>query len=445
MNSTLWQLLASALRLDLFSLVHEYSSEDLGVLSRHVPRLERRKGIPLRIVVFLWHLLRSGTWLCRNGRGFVAASSIIFFAVSKNETDSLQPVCSNIPDAVLVQNNFPWFWAHILSLLYFPWVIVQFWKARGYRRRSFSYVFDHYWLVYGLYVVSRIWLRRLGPRAVVLCNNVNAPSRVLLEASRDESIPAFFMQHASIPDRDGLFDFDYMLLDGYDALEKAQRMGTTAKQIFLVGTPKYDRYIHDINKSTEVHSIAICTNDLDSVERAAQLCAELQEQFPECLLALRPHNADTRLREWRSLSKHYGMNFSDSRDELSFEFLKGVDVLIAGDSNILLEAALMNVYPLYYGFAGECLDWYGFHRNGLVGYFACPAELCRTLQEIKKDRPSVRMNAKRYSAAIGTYYDGRSAELASRVVRGLVSGDESFLIHWRRVPDVDVEAYEAIE
>ena len=103
----------------------------------------------------------------------------------------------------------------------------------------------------------------------------------------------------------------------------------------------------------------------------------------------------------------------------SFDFLKKVDAIIAGASNILLEAALMNVFPLYYDFAQTHLDWYGFQRSGLVECLSEPEEVCRSIKEICQSKPSVRTKAKLYCATIGTCYDGRSGELAGAMIQKL--------------------------
>src|SRR5207247_2986001 len=140
-------------------------------------------------------------------------------------------------------------------------------------------------------------------------------------------------------------------------------------------------------------------------------------EFPNLSLILRPHDADLRQKEWKELSKRYDMDFSDSTGDISFEFLRKVDAIIAGESNILLEAAIMGVVPLYYDFGQAHLDWYRFERNGLVEYTSDPAVLCRILNEILRNRPYVRPKAKPYCATIGTSYDGRSSDVASELIR----------------------------
>ena len=135
------------------------------------------------------------------------------------------------------------------------------------------------------------------------------------------------------------------------------------------------------------------------------------------------------------------MGFSDSKIESAFELLNRVDAIIAGDSNILLEAALMNVFPIFYDFAQTQLDWYGFQRNGLVKYCSEPQEVCRRLKQLSENRSSVRMKAKTYCATLGTPYEGRSSALASAIIEDFVSNGNVDKSRWRRIPDAKLEAY----
>jgi hypothetical protein len=106
--------------------------------------------------------------------------------------------------------------------------------------------------------------------------------------------------------------------------------------------------------------------------------------------------------------------FSQFDTESPFEFPRGVVAIIAGDSSILLEAALVNAVPVCCDFSSTHEDWYGFHRNGLVEYFSEPEGVCRSLSVTSRLTPSVRIKAKPHCVTVGTKYDGRSSALAPR-------------------------------
>ncbi|MBU1858302.1 MAG: hypothetical protein KKC28_15090 [Verrucomicrobia bacterium] len=445
-------LFREASKLDIFDLAYEFSSESLNTLSSgywmKVNGLPR-KGATVRIGIYFRHFYKSLIEYWHRRRTTMLPGGFVFFALSKNEIDSLKPVSARMPTAYLTGSNeapfpFPFVWAYTLSCAYLPLVVNHFLKAKGYKKKSFGYIFDHYWLSYGLYITARMWFQRQRPRAVVLANHLYTYHRVLYKAARDEHIPAFYLQHASIPAIISPLQSDYALLEGRVALSRLAHAGMTPVRIFLIGMPKFDAYLRHINVQARVHSIGVCTNDLGPLLRTEQLLAQIRQEFTILPLILRPHNADLRVSEWQDLAGKYGVEFSDSRLELSFDFLRRVDSVIAGDSGILLEAALMDVLPLYYDFTERKLDWYGFQHYGLVEYFSEPQQVCRCIEELSRNKPSVRAKAKLYCATVGTRHDGHSGELAATLIQSLVSGAPVDRSIWKRIPDIGLEAYELV-
>jgi len=410
-------LFRQASKLDIFDLAYEFSSESLNTLSLAGYWLKvnglLRKGTTVRIGIFFWHFYKSliGYWRRRGA-------------------------------AILNETPFPFVSAYALSYAYLPLVVIHFLKAKGYKKKTFGYIFDQYWLSYGLYITARMWFRRQKPRAFVQANYTYSYHRVLHKAACDEYIPTFFLQHASLPDNIPPLQSDYALLEGQDALNKLAHAGTTPSRIFLIGMPKLDAHLRHINVQAQVRSIGICTNDLDPLLRAEQLLARIRQEFAALPLILRPHNADLRVSAWQDLARRYGIELSDSRTGLSFDFLRRVDAIIVGDSNLLLEAALVDVVPLYYDFAERKIDWYGFQRHGLVPYFSEPQQVCHCIEEISVSKPPVWAKAKLYCATVGTRYDGHSDELAAALIQSLVSGAQVDRSIWKRIPDIGLEAYE---
>jgi hypothetical protein len=273
-------------------------------------------------------------------------------------------------------------------------------------------------------------------------------NRVVMKVAKELGISTVYLQHASVNDTFPLLTFDYALLEGLDALKKYARIGESQTKVFLIGTPKFDAFFPYVKNTTSLNSVAICTNGLDNVQQIEQLCLELRQRFPQLLLRLRPHVGEkNRWGKWMSIAEKYNLKFSDSTVELSFDFLKQCDVLIVGDSNILLEAALLNIIPLYYDSNKTHLDHYGFLRNGLTEYYSEPGEICNRLTELLQNRPSVRAKTKFYCHTVGTQYDGHSTELAASIIQTLVNNpsDKSLMNHWKRLSNIPIEAYQIDE
>lgn len=443
-----------ALNLDIFNLNYAYATAKLGKLSLIPPSGLPRAGILVRVASLFWHFLKS----CREFNYFLPGSKqkhpILFCVASGNQKNSLLSIAEHVVNSKLVSFNtygrfddkglerFPSIYIYLLCFPFFIIVIRKFLRARDYRRLSFHYVFDQYLLIYGYYLASRIWFRYIKPAGIVIASDHDVINRTLTEAARCEGIPTFFVQHASVTEKFPALFFSYALLEGEYALRMYERAGQSTTRVFLIGMPKADTYSQFHNNKPYVRSIGICTNVLDPTQRINYLCEYLREAFPKLMIHLRPHPADKRLRLWEAISQKYNLSLSNSKLESSFEFLKKVDAILAGDSNIILEATLMNVYPIYYDFAQTKLDWYGFQRNGLVDYFCRPEDISSEIKTLFKAKPSVRERARIYCATIGTVYDGRSAELACNLIRSLTSRVDADDSIWMRIPDTKLEAYQ---
>ncbi len=132
--------------------------------------------------------------------------------------------------------------------------------------------------------------------------------------------------------------------------------------------------------------------------------------------------------------------------EDSFAFLTRVDVAISGDSSILLEAVLMDVYPIYYDFSLHRLDYYSFLHNGLVEYASEPDEVCSILEKLSKSKPSVRSRAKLYCCTVDTPFEGHSSDLAAQIISGIALGTCGNMDPWIRITGLEhLEAYELVD
>jgi hypothetical protein len=449
-RSILWRVLREAPQLDIFDLAYEFSSETLNSLEvgQYWERKSglSRKGIIARIAIFFWHFWCSLLTAASRANGKMPKSGIVFFAVSKNEIDSVRPIVSQGPNSYLVGKGetvfkFPFASAHLISLPFLPIVLIRFLRSSGYHRKSFAYVLDHYWLLYGLYIVASLWLRQKQATALVVANHMYPFHRVLLRAAREQAIPTFFMQHASLPPNVPFPPADYVLLEGSEALSKLAPPVDSSAQVFLIGMPKHDAYSRRLNSNANVRAIGFCTNNPDPFDRAEELIRTIKQECVTLKLILRPHNSDPRFDEWKQMAKRNAIDFSDSTTELSFDFLRRVDATIAGDSNILLESALMNVYPLYYDFNRTQLDWYGFQRNNLVDYLSEPEQVCRLLATLSREKPDVRLKTSTYCATVGTAFDGSSSQIAQELIESVAFGGEINLTAWRRIASQRAKVY----
>lgn len=283
---------------------------------------------------------------------------------------------------------------------------------------------------------------KTGPWCACRINDHNMPCRALVQAAKELRIPTIYIQHASVTLKFPPLRFDYALLDGLDALEKYDQIGTSSTKVFLVGVPKLDSALAFANHHAKVQRIGICTNKLDPLQRVDDLCQHIRHTFPDIPLVLRPHPGDNRWPLWQDLAQRHQIDFSDARVQLSTDFLRTVDAVIVSSSNILLEATLLNVFPLYYDFTQQARDGYGFLRNGLTLYTSEPGELSAQLRALLAFKPDVQVRARRYCATLGTTYAGRSSALALSLIHDIARGNPIQQERWRRIVACNLDAYE---
>ena len=446
----LFRLIQRALRIDIFDLNYRQASETANMYARR-HQLFPKSGILKRIASFFLHFIKSLIRLTRKRQPSTTPSEIIFFSTSLNQKEAMTPVMEKMKVFTFIDEdkpgqmpiNFPLFWAYFLSIPFILLVIYHYIKATKYQRSTYTYALDVYWLSYGYYITSVIWLARLKPKALVVSNDHNMKNRVIAKAARELKIKTFYIQHASASHEFPPLSFDYALLDGMAALLKYDSIGKTPTKVYLTGIPKFDSTFSDINTNPQVRKIAICASMRDNVSEIDELHEHIAKHLPDLDITLRVHPSDrARLATWCELSVKKGMRFSDSRTINSFQFLKDIDAVIAGLSNILLEAALMDVYPIYYDFYKSKLDTYGFVENKLVEYFSEPEQVCEKLKQLSRHKPSIRMNTKTYCDTVGTPYDGHSAQLVSHMINALSHENTDLEAHWTRIPSIQTEAYQ---
>ncbi|MGA2622480.1 MAG: hypothetical protein ABSF91_01380 [Bacteroidota bacterium] len=402
-----------------------------------------RRGIAVRIASFMWHFGKSLLEQLLLSRGEEPTGKVVFFVATKNQRDALSPIANRTGEQVFYgvgnygERRFPLASAYAASLFFLPLVLSRFIGSRGYQRKSFEIAFDMYWLSYGFYIASRKLFRKIRPACLVVSNDHSTLNRTIAKAAMDECVQTIYIQHASVAEgKFPLLSFDYAFLDGRDALTKYDLLGESKTKVFLTGIAKFDAYSTAINSANSVKSLGVCVNTLDPVSRVEELCRHLKQHISSLDIIIRPHPGDKNFREWERLSKMTGIGFSDSRAQNAFDFLGTVDAILGGESGILLEAALMNVYPIYYAFSDSPVDYYGYLRHGLVEEcLRDPAELVETMKELIRGKPHVRSRAKFYCDTIGTRFDGKSTDLIRNLLAQIVFGRVDYSV-WDDIPSL---------
>ncbi|WP_147415817.1 glycosyltransferase family protein [Ulvibacterium marinum] len=266
---------------------------------------------------------------------------------------------------------------------------------------------EHYDLllaVNGSYEECLRLLKKSRPKAILFSNDHLIIARAMLLAAKKLSIKTYYVQHASVSEYFPPLEFSYAFLEGEDALVKYKKCGQIDSEVILVGMPKFDKYINHVNNNEKLTTVGIPFNLLDDLEVINKLVEWLKAEYPNLEVIIRPHPGDQ-----RDLSQFASYSLSDPSRENAFQFLARTDGIICADSSIHLEAALLNVYPLYYNFErGEALDYYGYVRNGLVDFCKNIDELKLKIAQLRLAKPDIRNRAAFYNAAVNSDFYGQS-------------------------------------
>jgi SAM-dependent methyltransferase len=428
--------LRSAWRLPLDDLNYETSSEELGVL--HYRRLAwwRRSGVlpwlafPVKLVRSLVEHRPFPTRAYRGAKTLAVIGSL-------NQEHALRPILDELDGArVLALDRwrgaarFPEAWAYLASLVFLPKVVAASWRARGYRRLGYRFSPDVYWLACGYYIVARGLLEIMRPGLVLLSNDHSMRMRTLARAASDAGIETAYVQHASVTDGFPPLGFDLAFLDGRDAARKYDLPGSGGTLAFLTGIAKADGARREARGRSHIATVGVCVNALDPTDDVHRFVTRFAELAPDYRLILRPHPSDARA--WGADTT---LEISNPHTEAPFEFLDRVDAIVTGPSNIALEAALVEVLPIFFDFAGSARDHYGFVRNGLCATAESAEDAVAVLRDYGPHAPQF-SRARDYCATIGTTHDGRSAELVASLLHEHLAGGID-MGRWKPVEGLD--------
>lgn len=381
----------------------------------------------------LWHII----WGAQASRHRVPQQRVIFYYDSMNQFHVLSPIQQRVDNSIFVTSNprlragflTPTGRAVARSLLHIPRLLRYIVDARDDEKSALRAFFRQYLLTFGVHEEFRHFFRKVQPRAVVVANDHVRNSRVVRAVCRELRIPVVFVPHGTIARGCAPpLEFDLALLEGEDSLEKYRESGIGNCTVQLVGRPYFDSSVTTHNRADRLRTLGVCLNWIDDLSAVRSTLTTVRRELPGLRILLRPHPSQTITPAVVGLARELGIPTSDSRVESSLEFMQRVDAVVAGDSGVLLDAAVMNVYPIYFDGDGALRDLCGFVRNGLADHVTDTRQLVELLSRLCENKPTVRDRARRYVATVGTANDGAAALSAARYIEEVAhsSGPENF-------------------
>lgn len=279
-------------------------------------------------------------------------------------------------------------------------------RLRGYIKRKLSPInpninFDYeICLLLGFYYSNLLILKLSRAKYVWLSNdhiNINVS---FIYAAKMLKIKTIYIQHASISDIFPPLNFNIAFLDGTIAHSIYRKIGIAGTKIYLTGNPKLDGYINKNPNKMKLGKILICLNSTDDPNKFENIIDQILKM--NIKIKLRKH-------PYLILNLKNESNVEISKEKEFIDCLEDVDLVIAGDSNVHLEATACNIPSMYIS-SSHFYDYYGFVNNNLV-IWSGHKDL-DLISEIEKYHPymNVYKRAKPYFESIDTDFQNRSTE-----------------------------------
>jgi hypothetical protein len=383
-------------------------------------------GLGIFLLRFIKHI---GIGLLNVNKIISKSKEVLFIVGSNNQYNSLKDIQFKMSDSSSfvsfaspttskVAIIFPLAIAYFIALLLSPIAAIVFFRFEKKDRQMIKCILPEYLLSFGLSVSLALFLKWRKPKVLVISNDHNFNSRLANFIARRQGIKTVYVQHATVGDDFPKLEFDLALLEGEDAQNKYLAKGSDKSKIKLIGMPKFDAYLEYKKTNTKMKAIGIGLSIFDDIEIVQGVLRRIKETFPGITLFIRPHPADKRYAGFSETAINEGVKISDSRGTNIFEFLDLVDVVLAGDTSLHLEATLMNVNSIYFKMStNEYSDYYGYVKNKLVRKAGSFDKLQKILTELATNIPDVKNKAKYYNNVLGTANEGSSTELAAESIR----------------------------
>jgi hypothetical protein len=392
---------------------------------RNKHRVKLKKYIP-KIIVFIYEYILYSEIIHVNKK---SGTNSITFIQSANQENAIRETIGNAIDVVIkgkIEKKASFSKEKIKIIFFILMFRIQGAKIIKKIKKEldpeiYVYYGSHiYWYIFFLISFEK-HLQRLKPTKIVFTNDHTAPSRALLDLAIEKVIQTFYIQHASVTEIFPKLEFDVAMLYGMDALEtylNIEKKSSTLvseesiRKVYLVGKPTQN------TEHKKYKKIGIAVNPLTNIEKIDKLIEALTKRR-NIIVRFHPGQSKGDIEYLkRKYSNNTNVQIQLAQDESIYDFLSKVDIIISGNSSIILDAALSGVIPFYLS-DNHGYDYYGFINNGIA---ISDREIdILDLLSLDKDNlnniiQKIEKNTKYYSETVGSKHKGRECELYSCIL-----------------------------
>lgn len=353
--------------------------------------------------------------------------NILFIAPTLNNQKTILPIMKELNESTyMMLDNYYFFYPLALIYLYslrYTFDFIRYYFSKDCEDRALiRYSFYDFFMTIGYFKVTNLFLKKNSNiKIIVFANDHIMQNLCLIHFAKKYNIQTIYTQHASITDRFPPLRFSYSFLDGMESWEKYKKIGGVNGTIFLSGSPRFD-VVDVIKRRRNLNKrIGIALNMWDSNKYVIQLCTYIQSKCDKSII-VRPHPA-LENNDW-SMFTDMGITISFPSKESVFNFLSNLDLLIANESSIHLDATLMNVPTILYNFSdSKIVDWYSYIKNGLITVANSKEDIVNTILGINRIIIN-KTKVQYYVASFGTLHEGKIGKHIAEFIMRLLSNNE---------------------
>ena len=302
-----------------------------------------------------------------------------------------------------------------------------------YRLRSFFAV--HIWLIVHFHN-----LKICRPKIVVIANDHTADCRAMIEMCKHLKIDTAYVQHAEVSQRFHSLDFNYSFLYGEKSLRTYQqvdeRRSPTSlkinKRMYMLAGKVGEGVPDNIsfNKNDSALSIGLAVKGTDTPAKIIEYIRTLG-QYGQVIVRPHPNLSIHDFYDSLRCISPEPFLVSNPEQEPPEKFLNKINVLLSGNSTMLIEASLAGVHPFYVNeMTNGVYDYYGYVKFGVVTFLATVNDFSETNEDLIRPYSPDSKLIRHFIASYGTLTFGkehiRIAEALNRAKHGDVSCFEVF-------------------
>jgi hypothetical protein len=315
-------------------------------------------------------------------------------------------------------------------------MIIRYGKLREMLDGEYCRVNENYFQIFlESYLYLAYFLRVLKescPEFVVVSNDHSVNNRSLLAVANYLGIKTVYMQHASVSSLFPALRFNYAFLDGEKSLQVYEECEKNSPgdireyqkpKVYLSGQKKKVHSSMNVTKK----KVGLAINMHDPINEVLLLIARLKEKNIDVFLRWHPRQDLIYISKiYDAFAEDLQVELSDPKTQDVAEYLHQVHTLIAGNSSIHLEAAIMDVRTIYYELVPpEMHDYYGYVKEKISLY----AKSIEALLNILINKDVIVLDGrfesiKKYSESYGTAWYDKEGDLVYETLRRLTKGQE---------------------